>query len=62
MATKAFLQPAQAATMCTVCHDYAHLPPPISPFLLVQNQSSKQIASTDNVQPKSDDALVVKGF
>ena len=36
------------------CLEYAHPPPPIPPFLLVQNLSS--IAPTDNVQPKSDDA------
>ena len=28
MLTKAFLQPAKAAAMCTACHDYAHQPPP----------------------------------
>ena len=33
-----------------------HPPPPISPFLLAQNLSSKQIAPTDNMQPKSDNA------
>ena len=28
-------------------------PPPLSPFLLAQNLSSKQIAPTDNMRPKS---------
>ena len=30
--------------------------PPIPPFLLAQNPSSKRMAPTDNMQPKSDDA------
>ena len=30
-------------------------PPPIPPFLLVQNLSSKRIAPTDNMQPKFHD-------
>ena len=33
-----------------------HSPPPVSPFLLVQNLSSKRIVPTHNMQPKSDDA------
>ena len=38
------------------CHVYGtpgwtHPPPPIPPFLLVQNLSSKQIAPTDNMRP-----------
>ena len=32
-------------------------PPPIAPLLLVQNLSSERIAPTDNIQPKSDDAI-----
>ena len=57
--TKAFLQPAKTATICTACHKYAHLPPPIPVFiLLAQNISSKPIAPTDNMQPKSDNANV----
>ena len=31
-------------------------PPPVPPFLLAQNLSSKQIAPTDNMRPKTDDA------
>ena len=45
---------------------WTHPPPPIPPFLLAQNISSKQIAPTDNKRPKSDDAQkassVVKGL
>ena len=45
---------------------WTHPPPPIPPFLLTQNISSKQIAPTDNMQPKSDGAQkassVVKGL
>ena len=52
---KAFLQPAQTATMCTGSHDYACPPPPIPPFLLAQNLSSKWIGPTDNMQPKLHD-------
>ena len=36
---------------------WTHPPPPIPPFLLVQNLSSKRIAPTDNMRPKSDDAI-----
>ena len=35
---------------------WTHPPPPIPPFLLVQNLSSKQIAPTDNMWPNSDDS------
>ena len=48
--TKAFLQPAKTATMCTACHDYAHSPPPIPPFLLAQSLSSKRTFPIDNMQ------------
>ena len=54
--TKAVLQPVKAGTMCMACLDYARLPPPIPPFLLAQNLSSKRIAPTDNMWPKTDDA------
>ena len=47
MLTKTFLQPAKIAIICTACHEYAHTPPPISPFLLVQNWNG---LSTDNMQ------------
>ena len=52
--TKAFLQPAKAAAMCTAPHTETRPPPPIPPGLLVQNLSSKRIAPTDNMRPKSD--------
>ena len=35
---------------------WTHPPPPIPPFLLAQNLSSKRIALTDNMWPKSDNA------
>ena len=41
--TKAVLQPAKAATMCKAPHAESRPPLPITPFLLVQNPSSKQI-------------------
>ena len=46
--TKAFLQSAKTVTMCTVCYDYAHPPPPIPKFF-------KMIVSTDNMRPKLHD-------
>ena len=49
--TKAVIQPA---AMCMASHAETRPPLPIAPFLLVQNPSSKQIASTDNMWPKSD--------
>ena len=56
VSTKAFLQPAKTAAMCTVCHDNACPPLPIQPFLLAQNLSStKQIAPTNNMWPKLHD-------
>ena len=53
--TKAVLQTAKAAAMCMACVEYARPPPPIPLFLLWQNLSSKRIAPTDNMRPKSDD-------
>ena len=53
--TKAFLQPAKAVAMCTALRAETHPPPPIPPFLLAQNLSSKRIAPTDNVRPKLHD-------
>ena len=52
---KAFLQPAKTATMGTTLHAETWPPPPIRPFLLAQNLSSKWIAPTENVQPKMHD-------
>ena len=65
LSTKAFLQPAKAAAMCTALRAETRPPPPIPPFLLVQNLSSKQIAPTDNVRPKLHDkysSSMVKGL
>ena len=53
--TKAFRQPAKAAAMCTALRAETRPPPPIPPFLLAQNLSSKWIAPTDNVWPKLHD-------
>ena len=53
--TKAFLQPANAAAMCTAPHAETHPSPPIPPFLLAQNLSSKRIVPTDNMRPKLHD-------
>ena len=39
------------------CARHPELKPPIPPFMLVQNLSSKRIAPTDNMRPKSDDAM-----
>ena len=55
MQTKAFLQPAKAAAMCMAPRAETRPPPPIPPFLLAQDLSSKRIAPTDNVQPKLHD-------
>ena len=49
--------PAKAAAMYTACHDYARPPPPIPPFLLAQNLSSKGIVPTDNMRPKSESGI-----
>ena len=49
--TKAFLQLAKTAAMCQACHES----PPIPPFLLAQNLSSKRIVPTDNMRPKLHD-------
>ena len=53
--TKAFLQPAKAAAMCTALCAETCPPPPIPPFLLAQNLSSKRIAPTDNMRSKLHD-------
>ena len=53
--TRAFLQPAKAAAMCTAPGTETRPPPPIPPFLLAQNLSSKRIAPTDNMRPKFHD-------
>jgi len=42
--------------MYTAPRGETHSPPPIPPFLLVQNLSSNQIVPTGNMRPKSDDA------
>ena len=48
---------ADQATMCTPLRAETCPPPPIPPFLLTQNLSSKQIVPTDNMRLKSDDAI-----
>ena len=48
--TKAILHQAKAAAMCTAGRDHACPPPPIPPFLLAQNPSSKWVVPTDNMQ------------
>ena len=55
--TKAFLQAAATAAMHCQPERCTHPPPPVPPFLLAQNLSSKRIAPTDNMRPKSDDAI-----
>ena len=50
--TKAFLQPAKAAAMCTAPHVYLPLYPT---FFATQNLLSKWIAPTDNIRPKMHD-------
>ena len=55
--TKAFLQPAKAAAVCTAPRAETCVPLPILPFLLAQILSSKRIAPTDNMRPKSDNAI-----
>ena len=61
MLTKAFLQPAKAAAMRTASRAETHPPPPIPPFLLAQNLSSKWIMPTDNMRPKLCDIRQLKG-
>ena len=55
VATKAFPVSAKAAAMCMAPHAETHPPPPIPPFLLAKNLSSKRIAPTDNMWPKLHD-------
>ena len=54
--TKASLQAAATATVHCQAEQWTHPPPPVPPFLLAQNLSSKRIAPTNNMWPKSDDA------
>ena len=64
--TKAFLQAAATVTMHCQAERWTHPPPSLPSFLLVWNLSSKPIAPTDNIWPKSDDAFwhhqLLKGF
>ena len=53
--TKAFLQAAKADAMRMALRAETCPPPPIPPFLLAPNLSSKRIAPTDNVRPKLHD-------
>ena len=50
---KGFLQAATTAAMHCQPEKCTHPPPPVPPFLLAQNLSSKRIAPTDNMQSKS---------
>ena len=59
--TRAFLQPAATATMHCQPERCTHPPPPVPPFLLAQNLSSKRIVPADNMRSKSDDAKSVIG-
>ena len=56
----------KAAAMCMAPHAEIRPPPPIPPFLLAQNLSSKRMAPTDNMQPKFHDKytchLWLKGY
>ena len=54
--TGAFLQAAATAAMHCQPERCTHPRPPVPPFLLAQNLSSKRIAPTDNMWPKTDDA------
>ena len=55
--TKAFLQSAKAATMCTV-HSAENLhTSPYPTFFVRANLSSQWSASTDNMWPKSDEHI-----
>ena len=64
--TKACLKAAATAVMHCQPEWCTHPPPPIPPFLLVQNLYLKRIAPPDNMWTKSDVAknvsLVVKGL
>ena len=55
----AFLQEAVTVTMHCQPERCPYPPPPVPPFLLVQNLSSKWIAPTVNMLPKTDDAIVL---
>ena len=54
--TKAFLQAAATAAMHCQAERWTHPPPPVPTFLLAQNLSSKRIAPTDNMRPKTANA------
>ena len=58
---QAFLQLAATSAMCCHPERCTHLPHPVPPLIsaIVQNLSSKRIAPTDNMQPKSDNAKTV---
>ena len=53
--TKALLKLAKAAAVCRAPRAETRPHPPIPPFLLTQNLSSKRIAPTDNMRPKLHD-------
>ena len=47
MPTKGFLQLSPEAVMLFAPFGWTHPPPPVQPFLLVQNLSPKDIAGND---------------
>ena len=51
--TKAYLQPSPEAAKLFAPFGYTHLPPPVPPFLLAQNLSLKDIATSDITSSKS---------
>ena len=53
--TKAFLQPSPVIAMLFAPFGCTHPPPPVMPFLLVQNLSPKEIAGSDIMNTKSAD-------
>ena len=50
--TSPYLQAAATGTMHCQAERWNHPPPPILPFVLVQNLSLKRIVPTDNMRPK----------
>ena len=53
--TKAFLQPAAIAAMHYHPEGNTHPPPPVPPFLVAQNLSTKRIGTTDNMRLNVND-------
>jgi len=53
--TEAYLQPSPEAAMLFAPFRCTHVPPPVPPFLLAQNLSLKDIATSDITSSKSAD-------